>query len=104
MAKDNKKSIVGNSFRNSKRYDRKEAEEKTKEITTEETAEQNKPTVGRPKSEHGFKSFTTLLDPKKKAALAFIASIEGKKLFEVLDDALTQHLEKYKDQYPNIIP
>ena len=51
---------------------------------------------GRPKAQHGFFAFTTQIDPEKRAALKYIASIKNKKVFEILDDALGVYLNSQK--------
>lgn len=103
MAKDNK-SRVSNKF---KRPTAEAAKSMAAGVTgadKDKATENKNDGRGRPKAQHGFPAFTTQIDPEKRATLKYIASIENKKLFELIDEALQDFLNKKKKDYPNIIP
>jgi hypothetical protein len=94
MAKGKSKSRVSSKFN---RPSPDEIKEIAKDVTSSE-----EPKRGRPKAKHGYPAFTTQIDPDKRAALKYIASMEGVKLFELIDEGLEDLLEKYKNKYPGI--
>ena len=109
--KDKNKSIVGNKFSSSRRPSADELDKLAADVTgASKTSNPENSTLpkkdgrGRPHAQHGFPAFTTQIDPEKRAALKYIASIKNRKLFEIIDDALHDYLQQYKKEFPNIIP
>ena len=101
--KDKNKSIVGNKFSSSRRPSADELDKLAADVTgASKTSNPENSTIpkkdgrGRPKAQHGFPAFTTQIDPEKRAALKYIASIKNRKLFEIIDESTQQFLRNYE--------
>jgi hypothetical protein len=89
MAKDKSKSRVSSKFNIPPADLRKKIAADVTGADQDEPKEKKTDGRGRPKAQHGFPAFTTQIDPKKRAALKYIASVENRKLFELIDEAWT---------------
>ena len=98
--KDKNKSIVGNKFSSSRRPSADELNKLAADVTgakAKEPAPEVKKKMGRPKSNHGFEKYTTLVNPKILEFIKIRAIKEKKQQFEIIDEALRLYYEQYKD-------
>lgn len=60
---------------------------------------------GRPAAEHDFKPFNTLIDPEQRAKLKYLASMEEKHIYDLVNEALADLLAKYgrQDKYKGLL-
>ncbi len=97
-----KESIVSSRF-NRKRPTAEEAAQMAGQATgaggKESTAgSAEKRERGRPAAEHDFKPFNTLIDPEHRAKLKYLASMEEKHIYLLVNEALEDLLAKYGKQ------
>ena len=104
-----KKSIVGSTF-NRKRPTAEEAAQMAGQATgagapKKATGGTEKRERGRPAAEHNFKPFNTLIDPEQRAKLKYLASMENKHIYELIEEALEDLLDKYatQDKYKGLL-
>jgi len=90
MAKKKKgPSIVGDKFK--KLPDPEEARKRTGELLGEGDAEE---TRGRPKATHGLDRTSIMADRKKLDRLKMLSIKQGRYMYELLDDAITEYLQR----------
>ena len=93
-----KESIVSNRF-NKKRPTPEDARKMAGKATGAGAQEkEEKRERGRPPAEHDFKPFNTLIAPEHRAKLKYLASMEEKHLYELVEEALADLLAKYAKQ------
>lgn len=60
---------------------------------------------GRPKAEHDLKPFNTLIGQKQRARLKYLASMEGRHIYELVDEAFDLLFDRYgeQDKYRDVL-
>lgn len=85
-----KKSRVKTAFEGSNRPTPKQAEHAAEKVTRSEKK------IGRPKATHGLTRTSVLADSKKMKRLKVEAAKQGRNMYELLNEALGEYLDKYE--------
>lgn len=76
-----------------------EVEKATSEITS---SDEDKRRVGRPKADHSLERFSSFMAADQKEALKLIATLEKRKAYEILSEAMEAMINEYRAKYPNL--
>ena len=95
MAK-SRKSIVAGSFAPKERPTAEEARKAAEKIKQETEDDSDGRKMGRPHKTHGLKRTSIQADPKLMRRMKVLASLRGEYIYETLNSAMEEYLERHE--------